>query len=98
MIKLCIYFHTKQGELELPPKMAFERGVVSMPTNHKHGIRASDSERVYFSKTQNSLMEAVKKCLGNHGVKLVKDEKIKDFKKFLEMKKNQDFFNVELDI
>jgi len=98
MIKLCIYFHTKQGDFQLPPKMAFPRGKISMPTNHKHGIRASDVNDVYFSKSQNNLMGAIKECLKKQRVKIIQEDKIKDFKKFLQMQQNEEFFNKEMDL
>lgn len=98
MIKLCIYFHTKQGDFQLPQKMAFERGGVTMPTNHKHGIRASDSIPIYFGKGQNTLMEAIKKCLKAYGVKLVREDKVNEFKQFLKTKGEEEFVDKEMNI
>jgi len=98
MVKLCVYFHTKQGDFQLPPKVAFERGAVAMPTNPKHGIRASDSKIVYFGRSQQKLMGAIKECLKNHGIKLVKEEKTSDFKNFIQMQDNEEFFDSEMNI
>jgi len=92
-IKLCIYFHTGDGGLHLPPKTAFKGGAVIMPTNHKHGIRASEAGRSFFGDSQGSLIDAIQDCLRKNGIKLVDQGKIGEYKKFLKMKEEGKFFD-----
>lgn len=97
-IKLCIYFHTGDGKLRLPQKTAFKAGVVTMPTNHKQGIRASEVGNFYFGDSQGSVTDAIKKCLKEAGIKIVDKEKVGEYKKFLKMQQEGKFFDEELDI
>ena len=97
-IKLCIYFHTKRGGFQLPQKTAFKRGAIAMPTNHRKGIRASDSKTVYFGKSQKSLIQAIKECLKNYGIKLVEEGKEEKLKKYLQTEKNPDFFDEQFNV
>ena len=99
MIKLCIYFHsTKSENTPLIPKTAFKRGVVTMPTNHIHGIRASDAENVYFGASQGNLMTAIKTCLKNNGINFLKASKETEFKKFVKLKEEQPFFDEKMEM
>lgn len=92
MIKVCIYFHTTLNGLTLPPKTVFPRGKVIMPTNPKHGIRASTANDIYFGKSQHSLINAINECLDKQGIKIVNEDKIGDLKKFLEMQESSTLF------
>ena len=94
MIKLCIYFHTSQGDITLPPKVAFKKGLVQMPTNHQHGIRSSDVKPIPFSKAQGTLMESIKKCLESHGISFVEEGKLSEYKKVLK----QEFFDKDMNL
>jgi hypothetical protein len=85
MIKLCIYFHTSGGGIALTPKVAFKSGMVIMPTNHKHGIRASTVGRIPFGQSQLTLNEAIVECLKQNGVKFLPEEKKTEYKKFQQM-------------
>lgn len=95
-IKLCIYFHTSGGGIVLESKVAFKDGWVSMPTNHKHGIRASDVEPIYFGKSQLSLNDAIIKCLKENKIKFVDYGKETEYRKFQETKLNEDFYDKDL--
>lgn len=92
-IKVCIYFHTKAGDTRLPSKTALKEGTVIMPTNHKHGIRASEVGRVFFGQSQGTLIDAIKDCLRRNNIKLVDREKASEYKKFLKMKEEGKFFD-----
>jgi len=91
-IKLCVYFHTSGSGFELQPKVAFKEGWVSMPTNHTHGIRASDVKPIYFGSTQGPLIDAITKCLKENKIKLINSEKQKEYKQYLKMKKEEENF------
>ena len=97
-IKLSIYFHTGDGKVHLPQKVAFKAGIVCMPTNHKQGIRASDAGSSYFGHSQGSVMDAIKECLKANGIKLVQKDKANEYKKFVRMESEQKFFDADLDI
>jgi hypothetical protein len=94
MIKVSIYFHTSQGDTKLPPKVAFKKGLVQMPTNHTHGIRSSDVKPVPFSKAQGTLMKAIKTCLEFHGISFVEEGMLNEYKKALK----EDFFDKEINL
>ena len=97
-IKLSIYFHTSDGGVRLPPKTAFKGGVVIMPTNHKHGIRASEAGRSFFGDSQGSLLNAIQDCLKKNSIKLVEQGKAGEYKKFLKMKEEGKFFDENFNI
>ncbi|MDP2666432.1 MAG: hypothetical protein Q8P05_02950 [Candidatus Diapherotrites archaeon] len=94
-IKLSVYFHTSGAGVELRPKTAFKSGWVQMPTNHKHGIRASDVKPIYFGSgfSQGNLLDAIKACLKANKINFIDSGKVKDYKKFLEMQKKEEFFD-----
>lgn len=92
-IKMTIYFHTSDGKIRLPQKIAFKAGMVTMPTNHKQGIRASEVGNYYFGSSQGTVMEAIKRCLEKSGIKLVERDKAGDYKKFLKMQEEGKFFD-----
>jgi len=97
-IKLCVYFHTSGGGIKLEPKVAFKAGWVAMPTNHKHGIRASDVKPIYFGKTQGSLLEAIIKCLKENKIKLIEFGKEGEYKKYQKLKWQEGFYDREIKI
>jgi len=92
-IKLTIYFHTGDGKIRLPQKTAFKAGVVTMPTNHTHGIRASDIGNHYFGDSQGSVMDAIKSCLKKANINLLERDRAGDYKKFIKMKEEGKFFD-----
>ncbi len=95
-IKLCVYFHTSGAGIELEPKVAFNEGWVSMPTNHKHGIRASDVKPIYFGTTQGPLSEAIKKCLKENKINFIEHGKEAEYRKFQKAKKGGEFYDKDL--
>ena len=92
MIKLCIYFHTSGGGIKLEPKVAFESGIVVMPTNHKHGIRASEVGRIPFGQSQLTLNEAIIECLKKNKIKFLPENKKAEYKKIQQMNFGEGFF------
>jgi hypothetical protein len=97
-IKLVVYFHTGDGKLHLPQKTAFKAGVVTMPTNHKQGIRASEIGNHYFGDSQGSVMSAIKSCLKKAEVNLIEKDKVTEYKRFLKMKDEGKFFDENYNI
>lgn len=96
-IKLCVYFHTSGSGIKLEPKVAFEEGWVSMPTNHTHGIRASAVKPIYFDgRVQGDLLSAIKKCLKENGVRFIKYEKQTEYRKYQETKSREDFYDPDM--
>jgi len=94
-IKIVIYLYTSHNKKQLPKKHAVPYGKVSLPTNRYHGIRASDEkDPCYFSPTQGTMHEAIKKCLNQHNIKILKKDEISNFLKTME---KENFFdeNVE---
>ena len=91
MIKVSIYFYNTIDGYELPKRVAIMKGGVQMPTNHYHGIRTSkrkDGEkdsRFFFDK-EYPLEKAINNCLHAYGVKIIKEEKVQEYKKMLKMK------------
>ena len=97
-IKVSVYFHTSGYGIKLHPKVAFKEGWVSMPTNHKHGIRASDVKPIYFGKAQGPLNEAIKKCLKANKIKFIEQGKETEYKKYQQMQEKKDFYDEEAGI
>lgn len=97
-IKLCIYFHTTTGGIKLEPKVALKAGWVTMPTNHRHGIRRSDVKPIYFGQSQSSLNDAIKKCLKENKIKFIEHGKETDYRKFQEAKTNEEFYDKGLNL
>lgn len=98
-IKLCIYFHTSGNGITLEPKVAEEEGWVSMPTNHRHGIRASAVGPVYFDgRSQGDLMKAIRECLKANGIKFIKPDKLTEYRKYQEAKNRRDLFDENLNL
>jgi hypothetical protein len=95
-IKVSVYFHTSEGEGRFEPRVAFKKGWVEMPTNHKHGIRAGRVKPIYFSKTQYSLSEAIAECLKQNGVKIIAPEEEAEYLKFQRVKANEGFYEKDL--
>jgi hypothetical protein len=93
-IKLSVYFHTSGSGIKLEQKVAMKTGWVSMPTNHKHGIRASDVEPIYFGGSQGTLENAIKKCLKENKIKFIENES--GYRKYQEIKEKEDFYDKEL--
>lgn len=92
MIKVSIYFYNNIDGHKLPKKVAIMKGGVQMPTNHYHGIRTSkrkDGEkdsRFFFDDKAHPLEKAISDCIHAYGVKIIKEEKIQEYKKMLKMK------------
>lgn len=98
-IKLCIYFHTSDHGIKFEPKVALNRGTVVMPTNHKHGIRASDAGEIHFdNRTQGTLTEAIRKCLQANGIRFIDDSKRAEYRKYQKAKETGEFYTKEIKI
>lgn len=95
-IKLSVYFHTSGSGIKLEPKIAMKTGWVAMPTNHKHGIRASDVKPIYFGGSQGGLDEAIKKCLKDNKIRFIELGKEGEYRKFQETKSKEEFYDKEL--
>ena len=92
-IRMIIYFETGGKELKFIPKVAFKKGTVYMPTNHRHGIRASKDKRSFFGKSQNNLLGAIKECLAKNDIKLIDISKEKEAIKYMKLHQNQNFLD-----
>lgn len=90
-IKLCVYFHTSGAGATLEPRVAFKAGWVSMPTNHRHGIKASNVKPIYFGRSQIPLNEAIIKCLKENGIRFVEDGKKLNTASFRKPRKRKTF-------
>jgi len=87
-IKMSIYFFTKEGGVQLPDKQIFPKGKVTMPTNHRHGIRISRDKEVFFGGgNQPNLYEAIRKCLDNYEITIIPKDKIPQYKKLIKVTK-----------
>ncbi len=85
-IKLVIYFWTKEGKIQLPDRQAFPKGKVSMPTNHRKGIRHTKDKEVYFGGgNQSTIYGAIKKCLSVNDVNIIPKESISEYKKYVKV-------------
>jgi len=84
-IKVSLYFYTSGADgVRLPKKHCYNAGWAQLPTNIEQGIRAKDAKPVHFKKGQRTMAEAINEALKSQDIKILEEDKEKDFKRYLE--------------